>query len=332
MSEALYLVFETGGTKLVAGVAGPDCRILETTILHREATDRAEKSFRRLVEAGHQLKKRHETRDRTFRAIGFGFGGTVRRSRREPHRCLHEQGWEGLPIAATLEKEFTLPVAMENDCNLAALAEAHFGAGQGHRTVFYVTLGTGVGGGIVHDGHIQAFGDVGEAEIGHIVVVPEGPPCWCGGRGCVESVCSGPGMSQLAAWVSEQNPDLWVQSDLARTYSSAGEVSSKELMGNWGASEPFSSEVIDRAAGYLGSALAAAVNLLSPEVIVVGGGVGWGNRAFLTRVGEKMPDLVVPYFRDTYNILPSALGEQVVSQGAAILAGQSLEGSSARIA
>ena len=254
----------------------------------------------------------------------------MRRSRREPHRCLHEQGWEGLPLAATLEKEFALPVSMENDCNLAALAEPRFGAGGGHRTVFYVTLGTGVGGGIVRDGHIQAFGDIGEAEIGHIVVVPEGPPCWCGGRGCVESVCSGPGLSQLAAWLSERNPDLWARSDLKQVHSSAGEVSSKTLMENWGAGEPFSGEVIDRAAGYLGSALAAAVNLVSPEVIVVGGGVGWGNQAFLARVGEKMHHLVVPYFRDTYRIVPSALGEQVVSQGAAILAAQSLAGISTR--
>ena len=280
MAELAYLVFETGGTKLVAGVARPDCRILETAILRRETGDCAEKSFRRLIESGQQLKKKHEARDRSFRAIGFGFGGTVRRSRREPHRCLHEQGWEGLPLAATLEKEFALPVSMENDCNLAALAEARFGAGRGHRTVFYVTLGTGVGGGIVRDGHIQAFGDIGEAEIGHIVVVPEGPPCWCGGRGCVESVCSGPGLSQLAAWLSERNADLWARSDLKKVHSSAGEVSSKTLMENWGAGEPFSSEVIDRAAGYLGSALAAAVNLVSPEVIVVGGGVGWATRLF----------------------------------------------------
>ena len=330
MAEPAYLVFETGGTKLVAAVAGPDCRILETTILRREADDRAEKSFRRLIESGRELKKSHAQQGRSFRAIGFGFGGTVRRSRREPHRCLHEQGWEGLPVAATLEKEFALPVSMENDCNLAALAEARFGAGQGCRTVFYVTLGTGVGGGIVREGRIQAFGDIGEAEIGHIVVVPDGPPCWCGGRGCVESVCSGPGLSQLADWLSEQDPDLWARSELKQVHFSAGDISSKTLMENWGAGEPFSSEVIDRAAGYLGSALAAAVNLLSPGVIVVGGGVGWGNRVFLTRVGEKMRDLVVPYFRDTYTIVPSALGEQVVSQGAAILAAQSLEGSSTR--
>lgn len=330
MAEPTCLVFETGGAKLVAGVAGADWRILETAILRREAGDRAEKSFGRLIEQGHELKKKHEARGCSFRAIGFGFGGTVRRSRREPHRCLHEQGWEGLPVAATLEKEFALPVSMENDCNLAALAEAHFGAGRDRRTVFYVTLGTGVGGGIVRDGHIQAFGDIGEAEIGHIVVVPEGPPCCCGGRGCVESVCSGPGLSQLAGWLSQQYPDLWARSDLKQVHSSAGEVSSKTLMENWGAGEPFSSEVIDRAAGYLGSALATVVNLLSPEVIVVGGGVGWGNQAFLARVGEKMRHLVVPYFRDTYNILPSALGEQVVSQGAAILAAQSLEEDSTR--
>lgn len=324
MNNAGYLVFETGGTKLVAGVAGPDCRIAETSIVYRDAGDRAEKSFQRLVEAGRLLKGEWERQGNSLQAVGFGFGGIVRRSTRDPFLCLHEDGWEDLHVVETLEKEFGLPVFVENDCKLAALAEAHFGAGKGHRTVFYMTIGTGVGGGIVRDGRIQAMSDIGEAEIGHIVVVPGGPPCWCGGRGCVEAVCSGPGMTQLAAWLAPQEPDLWAASTLREQRASAEKIPSKELLEAWSAGDQFATAVVEAAAGYLATAMGAAINLLSPEVFIIGGGVGSGNEHFLALVTEKARDLVVVYFRDRYRVVPSKLREQVVTQGAAILAAQSM--------
>ena len=325
MSTASYLVFETGGTKLAAGVARADRRLEETHFLYREPEDRAERSLERLIEAAHTLREPRERQGATFRAIGFGFGGTVRRSTREPHLCLHEEGWDGLAVVPRLEKEFDLPVSIENDCKLAALAEAHFGAGAGCRTVFYTTVGTGVGGGIVRDGRIQAFSDIGEAEIGHVVVAPDGPMCPCGGRGCVEAVCSGPGIAQLAGWIAEQDPALWRAGKFATEYDSAGQVSSKQIMSGWESGDRFAGAVVDRAAGYLAQALAAAINLLSPDVVVVGGGVGAGNSAFLERVSEKVRPLVVSYFREHYRIVPTRLGNEVVSQGAAILAAQSVE-------
>ena len=324
MTDVTYLVFETGGTKLVAGVAGQDCRILETCILYREHTDRAETSLKRLVAAAHELVEKHTHQGASFRAVGFGFGGVVRRSTRDPYLCLHEDGWEDLKVVETLEREFRLPVVVENDCKLAALAEAHFGAGKGHRTVFYVTLGTGVGGGIVRDGRIQTFSDVGEAEIGHVVVAPDGPACPCGNRGCVETVCSGPGVSQLAAWVADQDSSLWSQSSLCDGLNRAEGISSKQIMEAWALGDPFATDVADRAAGYLAQALGAVVNLISPDVVVVGGGLGSGNPRFLSLVSEKLRPQVVSYFCDLYRIVPSELREQVVSQGAAILASQSV--------
>jgi glucokinase len=324
MTDATYLVFETGGTKLVAGVAGQDCRILETRILYREHDDRAGTSLKRLVAAARELTEKHQQQGAAFRSVGFGFGGIVRRSTRDPYLCLHEDGWEELSVVETLEREFRLPVFVENDCKLAALAEAHFGAGRGHRTVFYVTLGTGVGGGIVRDGRIQTFSDVGEAEIGHVVVAPDGPACPCGNRGCVEALCSGPGVSRLAAWVAEQDGGLWSQSSLCKGHGRAEDISSKKIMEDWGLGDPFASAVADRAAGYLAQALGAVVNLISPDVVVVGGGLGTGNPRFLSLVSEKLRPQVVSYFRDQYQIVPCELREQVVSQGAAILASQSV--------
>ena len=324
MSGAAYLVFETGGTKLVAGVAGQDCRILETRILYREHGDRAETSLKRLIAAAHELTEKHARQGASFRAVGFGFGGIVRRSTRDPCLCLHEEGWEDVSVVQTIESEFGLPVFVENDCKLAALGEAHFGAGKGRRTVFYVTLGTGVGGGIVRDGRIQTFSDMGEAEIGHVVVAPDGPACPCGNRGCVEAVCSGPGISQLAAWVAEQEGDLWSQSSLCAGRIRAGEISSKQIMEAWGSRDSFATAVAGRAAGYLAQALGAVINLISPDVVVIGGGLGSGNPEFLSLVSEKVRPQVVAYFREQYRIVPSELREQAVSRGAAILASQSV--------
>jgi glucokinase len=324
MANPAYLVFETGGTKLVAGVAGADCRIVETTTLLRQPKDRAEKSLQRLIEAGHELKQNHETQGRTFRACGFGFGGYVRRSTRQPFSCLHEEGWEDLEVVERLENEFQLPVAVENDCKLGALAEAHFGAGKGCGSVFYMTVGTGIGGGIVRDGHIQTMSDTGEAEIGHIVVMPHGPPCPCGGSGCAESVCSGPGMSQLAAWVADEDPGPWESSALAEHHASAGQATSKEILSAWDDGDQFAVTVVDRAADYRSLAMAAAINLIAPEVFVVGGGLGTASGKYLDLVGDYVKKKVAPCFRDHYRLAPSELGERVITQGAALLASQQI--------
>jgi glucokinase len=303
-------------------LAGADCRILETRVLYRDPADRAPKSFQRLVEAGRELKAAHERQGGSLQAIGLGFGGIVRRSTRDPFLCLHEAGWDELRVVETLEQEFGVPVAVENDCKLAALAEAHCGAGKGYRTVFYMTIGTGVGGGIVRDGRIQAMSDVGEAEIGHIVVLPDGPPCWCGGRGCVESTCSGPGISQLAGYVAERGPALWKNSSLSGKYQHPQRATSKDIFDAWQAGDPFASAVVETAADHLATAVAAAVNLLAPDIFVVGGGVGAGNERFLELVARTARPRVVTYFRDAFRMVPSALREQVVAQGAAILAAQ----------
>ncbi len=318
-----YLTFETGGTKLVAAVAAADTRLLETRRIARGPDDRAEQSFARLLELGAELRAAHETGDARFRAVCLGFGGTVDRVARRPHRCLHEDGWESIDVVERLEATFELPAAIENDCKLAALAEAHFGAGRGARTVLYITLGTGVGGGLVTNGEIVRLGPIGEAEIGHIVAQPDGPLCCCGGRGCVEAMCSGPGISRLAAWMAERDPERWNRSRLSgdsESPSSPGSLSSPDYFAAQAAGDPFASAVIERSSDALAFALAAAVNLTAADAVVLGGGVAFGNPSFVDRVREKTLPWIVSYFRERCRITSSELREGVVTQGAALLA------------
>ncbi len=317
-----YLAIETGGTKLVAGLAGLDARLRSTVTVRRGAGDRAPESLHRVVQAAEKLLRRKGVANDDLQAIGFGFGGTVLRPANRPHLCLHEEGWEEQDVASDLAKRFGVPVFVENDCKLAALAEAHFGAGKGAQSVFYVTLGTGVGGGFVRDGRIQAFGDRGEAEIGHIVVEPDGPECCCGNRGCVEALCSGPGLTKLCRWLAEMHPGEWRRSALASGASTGQAVPSERIVACWEAGDTFSGRVIEHAAQRLAQALAATVNLLVPERIVVGGGLGTASPQFLDLVRNRIAPLVVPYFRDSYTLVPSELREAVVTQGAAILAAQ----------
>ncbi len=317
-----FLAFETGGTKLVAAIAGPDSRLVATTVVRRRPQDRAPTSLRRIAEAAESLLSEYGLAKGDIRSIGFGFGGTVRRSANRPHLCLHEDGWDDFDVAPLLAKRFGTAVHVENDCKLAALAEAHFGAGAEARSVFYVTLGTGVGGGFVRDGEINELGDLGEAEIGHVVVDPDGPDCSCGNRGCVEALCSGPGLSHLCDHFAKRDPAAWRSSVLSADADGNSAAPSERIVQAWEADDAFAGHVIDHALGGLASALATTVNLLVPERIVIGGGLGGASANLIPCLRRHVQPLVVPYFRDRYQILPSTLRENVVTQGAAILATQ----------
>ena len=319
--EPLFLAFETGGTKLVAGIAGRDRRIVKSATVRRRPTDRAPHSMRRILAASDRLVAGVPEARQRLKAIGFGFGGTVRRSTNSPHLCLHEDGWGEVDVVGALTDRFGVPVFVENDCKLAALAEAHFGAGKGARSLFYITLGTGVGGGFVLGGEIVACGDLGEAEIGHIVVEPGGPRCCCGSRGCVEALCSGPGLAKLCRFLSTRHPHEWESSGLSSGVDNAA-VDSVRIVQSWESGDRFARRVVEHSMDRLATALAATVNLLVPERIVVGGGLGTSSSRLLDLLDNRIRPLVVPYFRDSFTLVASKLRESVVTQGAAILASQ----------
>ncbi len=321
-AEPHFLAFETGGTKLVAGIAGRDARLSRMAVVRRMKGDKAAESFRSVLEVAEDLLADEGIRTSQLHAIGFGFGGTVQRSTNRPDLCLHEEGWEDVDVASELKLRFQVPVHVENDCKLAALAEAHFGAGKDARSVFYITLGTGVGGGFVLDGQILALGDLGETEIGHIVVDPDGPECCCGNRGCVEAMCSGPGLSNFCRVLAERHPSEWSRSALAEAGHGAMPVGSERIIRSWEAGDRFAERVVVQALQRLAVALAATINLLVPERVVVGGGLGTSSPKLLSLLGELIKPMVVPYFRQNYSLVGSTLREGAVTQGAAILASQ----------
>jgi glucokinase len=292
---------ESGGTKLLAALADRQGNIARITRSYREPEQRAPRTLEQLILMGREL-----TAGKPPRAVCLGFGGTVRKSDGMPLACFHEDGWEELDTPALLKAAFSADVFVENDCNLAALGEAHFGAGRTRGTIFYATLGTGIGGGIVRDGALLALGDTGEAEIGHVVAEEGGHPCACGNRGCLETVASGPGLARLAREMIG-----W-------------EDGAQALMEAFRRGDPKAAAVIQRAADRLGRVLGTVVNLLHPQIIVLGGGVMKGNQAFLERIQAASRPWVFPLFAGGTRFTLSGLEEQAVCQGAAVYAGQRL--------
>ena len=290
------LCFESGGTKLVAAIADRRGDLIAKKIAYRRPEQSATETVQQLLSLGREL-----TVDRAIGAIGFGFGGTVQRSKLSPGACYHEGGWNDVDLAASLTEAFDVPFFIENDCNLAALAEAYAFRPPFKATLLYITIGTGIGGGVVRNGSILQLGDLGEAEIGHLVVDPAGPACPCGNRGCLEMLCSGPGLETLSARMTGEA------------------ISAPVLMEAFRRGDPTATSIAHRAADYLAAAVASAANLLAPSAVVLGGGVMRSNTKFLNEIEARSRDRIFPPFLEqgiAFSL--SRLQEDVVCQGAAL--------------
>lgn len=293
---------ESGGTKLVAALADRRGRIRKRLLEYRQAGQTAPETVAALIRMGQSLAA-----GTVPDAVSWGYGGLVDRRQRRPLDCFHEAGWGEIDPLPGMEAVFGAPLVLENDCKLAALAEAHLGAGRQSDRVLYLTVGTGIGGGYVQDGRILALGPWGELEVGHLQVETEGPECPCGNRGCLETLCSGPGLETLAQRLAGHR------------------MPAPDLFRNFKSGDSNSRHIVDIAAQYMARALAATINLTAPSCVVLGGGVMTGNPEYLRKIEERTLPLVFPRFRNGLRFALSALGNDVVCQGAALLAIQHLE-------
>lgn len=195
------------------------------------------------------------------------------------------------------------------------------GAGAGHRTVFYITLGTGIGGGIVQDGRILNFGDAGEAEIGHMVIMPhDGFACPCGNKGCLETVAAGPGMVVFAKKLAKDHAGDWKGNAIAQRVIHDKKFTAKDLMAGYEQMDLFASVTLRVIATFIGQALGGMIQLINPEVIVFGGGVGASSERYVKLIEEVTQQFVMPTLRGHCKFVQTVLRENVVTQGAALLA------------
>jgi glucokinase len=243
------------------------------------------------------------------KAIGVGFGGPVRWGEGEIVKSHHVSGWSDFPVATWLRDRSGLPVAIDNDANVAALGEALHGAGRGRRTVFYITLGSGVGGGLVVDGKIYHGASPGEVEIGHVRLDLQGT--------IVEDRCSGWAMDRRIREAIKAEPT----SALAKIVKAAGPgCEARHLPAALAAGDQLAASILDEHANTLGFALSHVVHLLHPDIIVLGGGLSLLGEPVRARVGAALRHNLMEAFRPGPEIALAALGEDSVPIGALALA------------
>ncbi len=254
-------------------------------------------------------------------AAGVSFGGPVDATRGLVRLSHHVPGWENTPLRDQLQAEFGVPAAVDNDANVAALGEWRLGAGQGCASMLYVTVSTGIGGGWVLGGRIYGGADGMAGEIGHVVVRPGGAACVCGKRGCLEVEACGRGIAAKAqAWVADEGRGTKDEGAplLALAGGHVDAITALHVAQAAEAGDAFAQAVLDDAAGALGTGLGGAINLMNPELIVLGGGVTKSGDRWWRVVRETARFHVLPEMR--VEIVPAALGDDAPLWGAAVLA------------
>ncbi|MGC4051942.1 MAG: ROK family protein [Paludibaculum sp.] len=276
------LAIDIGGTKFTMALFEGE-RMVQRTSLATDREGGKDWMLERIGSIGDEWRNGGE-----FQAIGVGFGGPVNFETQQVVLSTHVGGWQDFDLPAWLKQRFGAPVWMDNDANVGVLGEGVFGAGQGLRPLFYMTLSTGIGGGILTGDDVYRGADSYAGEIGHMNVRPDGPDCLCGSNGCFERMCCG----------------LWMEKDYGRT--------AKELLGD---PEFVRKYVVDLARG-----LKAALMLLNPAAIVIGGGISKAGDALFVPLRAELNRQMTAWSKARRNVVPAALGDDSVLWGALELA------------
>ncbi len=311
---------EIGGTKLQLGVGRGDGKIVALERLAIDPARQAEGIRRQIAEAFPRLLDAAGIARGAVGAVGFGFGGPVNADRGRVERSYQVEGWEDFPLAEWACEHLGVPSAvLHNDADSAGLAEARFGAGVGRAPLLYVTVGSGIGGAIIIDDRIYRGFGKGAGEIGHLLVPDfrgEGPAY---ALAELEQVASG--------WAIGRDGQSLAASgrlDTAQLGGGTGPVTGWMVAEAARRGHPEAAGIIDRAQKALGLALAQAIALVAPRRIVIGGGVSLMGEPWFAGVRRAVNSFAFAPFRGGFDIVPAALGEEVVVHGALALAHDAL--------
>ncbi len=284
----LYGAIDLGGTKLRAVVADLEGNICGEIIRPSEADEGPDRVIARMIETLEEAASASGLPVSGLRAVGVASPGALDLVHGRVFEAPQLPGWDGVPLVQIMSERLGLPVLLENDANAAALGENRFGAGRGTRYLIYLTISTGVGGGIIIDGKVYHGATGAAGELGHMVVWFNGPRCLCGNRGCLEAISSGTGL----AWRAQELVDRGEAPGLERIKRERGELDADEIADAARAGDEDARRLFDESGLYLGIAVANYINIFNPEMIVLGGGVVAGAAdLFLDRAEQTMREL-----------------------------------------
>ncbi len=302
------LGIDIGGTKCAVVLGRPNGEILA----RREEPTRPEQGpdriLERLVSAAADLLRDQGASAASLGGIGISCGGPIDSAAGLVHSPPNLPGWDAVPARKVFEDAFRgVPVRLENDANATALAEWLFGAGKGARNMVFVTIGTGIGGGLILDGRLYRGTNDLAGELGHQTILVNGPRCLCGKRGCLEAVASGPAIARLAQDSLQYGRGRPL---LAHVGGHAKDITARHVVEMAREGDDFSRRILDEAATYIGIGLANVIQILNPERIVLGTIAVHAGELILEPIRRAIAEYAWTRSADVCQVVSAALGDR----------------------
>jgi glucokinase len=314
----LYVGVDIGGTKVAAGIVNDKGEIARQTKAAMATHGTAAEGLKAVLDAIGAVLDGNSSLKKSIRGIGICSPGPL-----DPHTGViinppNLPCWRSFPLAEEVSRIYGIPVRVDNDANAAALAECLWGAGRGYRNVFFTILGTGVGTGILIDGNIY-YGRTGAAgEGGHITIDPQGPRCGCGKLGCIETFIAGPAIAKRGRTRIEAQPAAG-KAILELSDGNLDLVTSESIGKAYSLGDPLAREILLDTVEFLTIWLGNVIDLLEPDVIIMGGGVSTMLRPFFGEVRNRLPRWSVNSRCQEIPIIPANYGNEAGIAGGAAL-------------
>ncbi|MFC4427272.1 ROK family protein [Deinococcus navajonensis] len=307
------LAIDIGGTKLAVGIVNARGELLDAARAPTEVEQGPDHVVEQLLGLCSVVMERSPV---TVECAGVGCGGPLDTDRGIIQSPTNLPGWVDYPLVERLRARLNLPVFVENDANAAALAEHQFGAGQGIEHLVYLTISTGIGGGLILNGELYRGKHGNAGELGHLQVRYDGPPCSCGGRGCLEGYASGTNIARRAREVAARHPG----SLLARLAPNLQHLTGETVLAALQAGDPVAGALWDETLEMLAAGVASIVHAFDPQRIVIGGGItNFGDHLF-PPLRQRVAQRSMPALADGVDICPAAFAGNVGVLGAAAVA------------
>ncbi len=299
---------DIGGTKLATVVADKDGNILQKVRKPTESEKGPGHAVQLLLEMVTEVLELAELRPEGISGIGVSCGGPLDTKTGIIYSPPNLPGWDALPLKEMIESEFHIPTTIENDANAGALAEARFGGGRGYDYVLYMTMSTGIGGGIVANGEIYHGANDSAGEVGHQILLPDGPLCGCGQYGCLEALCSGPAIARRAQEAITDQPHTQI---LAHADGQIDGVRSEHVLQAAREGDALAIALVEETAYYMGWGIANLVNILNPQIVLLGTIAVAAGDLLLDPIRRTVTEMAMQRPLETVKIMPAELGDSI---------------------
>lgn len=306
---------DVGGTNVKIALVDSDGKIGYSNTIPTRAEMGYEYTINNMKQAIRDLMTETKLSAKDIEGIGFGLPGQVDFKSGIVRLITNIPGWVEIPLAKMIEDEFHIPTRIDNDVRCAALGELNFGAGKGCENLICITVGTGIGSGLIINGRLVRGASNAAGEIGHIKLqMHDGPICGCGDTGCLEAFASGPSIVAMA-----EEYIMGGKSTKYREMANGGTITPFIVAEAAKAGDPVARRIFTRMGEYIGIGMASVVNLLNPERIIVGGGVADAGDILLTPLKETIKKRAMKIAGETVQVVPAQLGNTAGVIGASLL-------------